>query len=558
MPTLDWIGKNAVRGLHRTVPYHLLKCNKELSVGDPGSGNLLVQGDNLVALKALLPYYAGKVKCIYIDPPYNTGDEAWVYNDAVNSPEIRQWLTQAVGKEGEDLSRHDKWLCMMYPRLALLRDFLRQDGVIFVSIDENEVGNLRLLMDEVFGVRNALGSLVWKRRSSSAMRGTPLSIDHEYILAYAADSERTTLYGLAKGIEDYPNEDARGRFASTDLTVGMGKDARPGQFYPITNPRTGKEYPPNPERVWRFWPETMQRVIADGLVIWPDDYPNKRMERPRYKTYFNPETDKPKPVSSWIEAANSNDREIAEEEAEFETSVLSTGMTQEGGKLLQQMLGSKVFAYPKPLSLIRSLIRATTRSGDLVLDSFAGTGTSGHAALDLNREDESNRRFILVEMDPDICHRITAERVRRAIEGYEFSKAKGGKVHVPGLGGGFRYCTLAQPLFDEHGNICKEVAFADLAAHVYFTETGEPIPKRAGKLPLLGVHNGRAIYLLFNGVLGDKRPSGGNVLTHGIAQVLPGHDGPRVVYGEACRLSTASLKQYGITFRQVPFELKVD
>jgi adenine-specific DNA-methyltransferase len=166
MPTLDWIGKNAVRGHHRTVLYHLLKCDKELSVGDPGSGNLLIEGDNLLALKALLPYYAGKVKCIYIDPHYNTGNEGWVYNDNVNSPEIRQWLSQVVGKEGEDLSRHDKWLCMMYPRLALLREFLSEDGVILISLDDIEIGYLRLMLDELYGKPNFLGSFVWNTRNT--------------------------------------------------------------------------------------------------------------------------------------------------------------------------------------------------------------------------------------------------------------------------------------------------------------------------------------------------------------------------------------------------------
>ena len=429
MPTLDWIGKKAVVNHHREVPYHLLKCDRKLSVGDPGSGNLLVQGDNLLALKALLPYYAGKVKCIYIDPPYNTGDENWAYNDAVNSPEMRNWLGKVVGKEAEDLSRHDKWLCMMYPRLSLLRRLLRRDGVIFVSIDENEVAHLRLLMEEIFGPRNALGSLVWKRRSSSAMRGTPLSIDHEYVLAYGYDADHATLYGLAKGIDDYPHEDERGRYASTDLTVGMGKDARPGQFYPIANPRTGKTYPPNPERVWRFWPQTMGKIIAEDLVIWPDEA-GGRMERPRFKTYFDPNTSKPKPVSSWIETANTNDREIGEYEGEYEVSVLTSGMTQEGGKLIQQMMGSKLFAYPKPLSLVRSLMRATSRQDDLILDSFAGTGTTGHAVLDLNREDDGQRRFVLLEMEPDICEKITRERLKRAIEGFSFERPKGGETHV--------------------------------------------------------------------------------------------------------------------------------
>jgi site-specific DNA-methyltransferase (adenine-specific)/adenine-specific DNA-methyltransferase len=556
MPTLDWIGKKAVLNHHRQVPYHLLRCDENLSVGDPGSGNLIVEGDNLLALKALLPYYAGQVKCIYIDPPYNTGDENWVYNDAVNSPEMRKWLGHAVGSEAEDLCRHDKWLCMMYPRISLLRQFLRDDGVIFVSIDEHEVGTLRLLMDEVFGIRNSLGTLVWKRRSSSAMRGAPLSTDHEYILAYGHDADKAKLYGLSKGIEDYPNEDARGHYASTDLTVGMGKDARPGQFYPITNPRTGKVYPPNPERVWRFWPETMQKVIAADLIIWPDEA-GGRMERPRYKTYYDPNSEKPKPVSSWVETANANDREIAGDEAEYDSEILQTGMTQEGGKLLLQMMGSKVFAYPKPLSLIRSLIRAATRSDDIVLDSFAGTGSTGHAVLDMNKEDGATRRLVLVEMDEDIARKITAERLRRAIEGYSYAKAKGGTVDVAGLGGSFRYCVLATPLFDETGNIRPEVSFADLAAHVYFTETGEPIAKRAtGKTPLIGQCNGTAYYLLFNGVLGDKRPNGGNVLTAKVLERLPSHDGPKVIYGEGSRLGAARLKRENIVFKQVPYEIK--
>jgi len=558
MPTLDWIGKPAVINHHREVAYRLLHCDPELSIGDPDSGNLLVQGDNLLALKALLPYYAGKVKCIYIDPPYNTGEEKWAYNDNVNSPHIDDWVNSVVGKEAEDLSRHDKWLCMMYPRLSLLRQFLRQDGVIFVSIDENEVGHLRLLMDEVFGPRNSLGTLVWKRRSSSAMRGMPLSIDHEYLLAYALSAESAKLYGLAKGPEDYPHEDERGRYASTDLTVGMGKDARPGQFFPITNPRTGKVYPPNPERVWRFYPDTMNKVIEADLIIWPDEANGSRMERPRYKTYYDPNSEKPKPVSSWIEAANTNDRDLNEEEAEYEISVLTSGMTQEGGKLLQQMLGSKVFAYPKPLSLIRSLVRASTRRDDLVLDSFAGTGTTGHAVLDLNNEDESSRRCILVEMEADICSAITRERMKRAVEGYAYDRPKGGTVHVDGLGGGFRYCKLGEPLFDEAGHIRDSVKFPELAAHVFFTETGSPIPSPAsGMTPLLGTHENKAVYLLFNGVLGDKRPNGGNVLTNDVLRNLPAHDGPKIIYGEGCRLSPERLRREGIVFKQVPYEIKV-
>ena len=558
MPTLDWIGKKAVIDYHRKVPFHLLKCDRELSVGDPGSGNLLIQGDNLVALKALLPYYAGQIKCIYIDPPYNTGDESWIFNDKVSSPEIREWLGKVVGKEAEDLSRHDKWLCMMYPRLKLLRYFLRQDGVIFISIDENEVGHLRLLMDEIYGRKNALGTLVWKRRSSSAMRGTPLSIDHEYILAYAMNIKEVSLYGLAKGPEGYPYEDEKGRYTSTDLTIGMNKEARPNQFYPIENPKSGKIYQPNPDRVWRFYPETMKKVIDIGLIIWPDEV-GGNMERPRFKTYYDPNTEKPKPISSWIYSVNVNDREISEQELEYDITILTSGMTQEGGKLLQQIMGRKIFAYPKPLSLVRSLIRATTRGQDIILDSFAGTATTGHATLDMNKEDGGERKFILVEIEEEIAQNITFPRLKRVIEGYRYRKSKGGTVEVQGLGGGLRFCTLGSSLFLEDGNIGNDVKFGDLAAHVYFTETGEPQPRSStGESPLLGIHHGTAIYLLYNGILGDKRPHGGNVLTRTVLAHLPPHDGPKVIYGTSCRLGEERLKREQVVFRQIPYAVRVD
>ena len=556
MPTLNWIGKDAVVNHHQQVPFHLLKDVPELACGEPGDGNLIVQGDNLVALKALLPYYAGQVKCIYIDPPYNTGDEGWAYNDNVNSPVIREWLGKTVGKEGETLDRHDRWLCMMYPRLALLRQFLRDDGCIFVSMDETEEAHLRLLMDEIYGHSNALGCFVWKRRSSSAMRGTPLSTDHEYVLVYGRDASQTLLYGLEKGIESYPNQDERGNYASTDLTVGMGRDARPNQFYPIINPRTGRSYPANPERVWRFYPETMQKVIGDGLIIWPDDCPERRMERPRYKTYFNPDTEKPKPISSWIETP-ANAATASVEGSEWEVSILASGMNQEGGKILNDIFGTKPFAYPKPVSLVASLIQAATRPGDLVLDSFAGSGTTGHAILKLNQTtpDSESRRFILVEMEPQIARNITAERVRRVAQGYQ--SAKGGCIE--GLGGTFRYCELGEPLFDEGGRIRDTVRFADLARHVYFTETGEPLPREriSAKSPLIGTYRGVGIYLLYNGILGDKSANGGNVLTRAVLAQLPPFEGQKVIYCAGCLLGRDRLQTERILIRQTPYEIKV-
>lgn len=554
MPELRWIGKEAVVTHHRRVPLRVLECDRSLSAGDPDSGNLLVEGDNLEALKALLPRYKGKVKCIYIDPPYNTGDEQWVYNDNVNDPRIRKWLGEVVGPEAEDLCRHDKWLCMMYPRLALLREFLREDGICFVSIDENEMGHLRMLLDEIFGYGNALGTFVWKRRSSSAMRSTPLSIDHEYVYVYAKTAAQAVMHGLVKGPEGYPFQDCRGRYASTDLTVGMSRRERPGQFYTIVNPRTGKEYPANPERVWRFYPETMRKVIEDDLVIWPDEQAGS-MTRPRYKTYYDPESEKPKPVSSWIaspRAKESNDDEINE----GDTITLVSGMTQEGGKTLLQALGSRAFPYPKPVSLIKSLVRASTANDDIILDSFAGSGTTGQAVLELNAEDGGSRKFVLVEIDSGIARDVSAQRLRSVVDGYTASGIRQKSRRVPGLGGGFKYCRLGRAVFDERGAINPDISFADLARYTFLVETGVPAPWRPRRdSPLIGVHEGRAVYLLYNGVLGDRRPGGGNVLTRAVLEALPPHDGPKVVYGEACRLGEATLRCHRVTFKQTPYSL---
>jgi adenine-specific DNA-methyltransferase len=422
----------------------------------------------------------------------------------------------------------------------------------FVSMDETAEGLLRLLLDEVFELQNALGTLVWKRRSSSAMRGTPLSIDHEYVLCYGRDSDKSLLYGLDKGIESYPFEDQHGHYASTDLTVGMSKEARLGQFFAITNPRTGRVFQPNPERVWRFWPKTMKEVIAKGLVIWPDDVAGN-MERPRYKTYYDPNTEKPKPVSSWIETPSALKRG-AQEGDEYDVNVLSSGMNQEGGKLLQQIFGTKAFAYPKPVSLISSLIRAGTRDDDLVLDSFAGSGTTGHGVLQSNHEDRGRRRFILVEMEAKVAREITAERVRRVANGYTNAKGQ----QVAGLGGGFRYCELGEPLFDESGKIRDTVSFADLARHVYFSETGEPLPHETlPATPFLGVCRGVGIYLLYNGILSDKSVRGGNVLTRAVLSQLPPFDGQKVIYCSGCLLGRDRLQAERIIIRQTPYEIKI-
>lgn len=543
MPTLNWIGKDAVVNHHRQVPYHLLRCDEKLSVGDPGSGNLLVQGDNLLALKALLPYYAGQVKCIYIDPPYNTGNENWVYNDNVNSPEIRKWLGHVVGGEAEDLSRHDKWLCMMYPRLSLLREFLREDGAIFISIDDIEVSSLRLLCDEVFGKNNFVAHVLWQKKYASSNDHTSIAPMHDFILVYRKSDlwHRGLLPRTAAKDRQYRFEDEIGIFRISDYTCNKNAEERPNLFYAITNPKTGKEVWPSKTRVWAYSKEKHEENERNGLVWWGKDGTSEIPSFKRYRSKLKrgggivPNTWWPHDFAGHTDEAK-----------------------KEYNALVGRLQGID-FQTPKPSMLIERILQISTDKDSLVLDSFAGSGTTGHAVLAANKADGGSRRFILVEMEPDICEHVTAQRLTRVIHGYEAINGNGGKK-VEGLGGGFRFCKLSHPIFDENGQIHPEVRFADLAAHVFFTETGEPIPKRPnGKRPspLIGVCNGTAYYLLFNGVLGDKRPDGGNVLTGRILDELPDHDGPKVVYGEGCRLSPSRLKRMNITFKQVPYEIKV-
>ena len=537
MPTLDWIGKRAVVNHHREIPFRLLKCDSKLSVGESGSGNLLVQGDNLHALKALLPYYAGQVKCIYIDPPYNTGNEKWAYNDAVNSPEMRAWLGRVVGKEAEDLSRHDKWLCMMYPRLTLLREFLRHDGAIFITIDDNECPNLRLVMDEIFGQRNFVATIVWQKIYTVKNSARYLSEMHDYVLLYARNKDMWQRNLRPRGEdtdEDYtcPDGDPNGPWISHAL---QSRNPYSKGNYGIKCPGGRLIEGPPTGTYWRVAEKKFWALAKKGQVWWGKEGNGI----PRIKEYLKDAKTGVVPTTWWTyRFAGSN----------------STAKVR-----LRRMLGDgRMFITPKPVELVQRILELASDKDSLVLDSFAGSGVTGHAVLQQNVLDSGNRRFILIEMEPEVASEVTAERMRLGVEGYSYRTGKGKTVEVAGLGGGFRYCTLSTTLFDEAGNIRAEVKFPDLAAHVYFTETGEPLPKRAtDKVPLLGVHNGTAVYLLYNGVLGDKRVNGGNVLIGPALEALPPHDGPRVIYGEGCRLGAARLKREGIVFRQIPYQIRV-
>ena len=554
MPTLNWIGKEAVVKHHKDVPFRLLEPQPGLSCGEAASGNLLVQGDNLLALKALLPRYAGQVKCIYIDPPYNTGNEGWVYNDNVNSPEIRRWLGEVVGKEGETLDRHDRWLCMMYPRLMLLKQLLREDGAIFVSIDDNEVASLRFLMDEIFGSGNFVANIVWQKRTSPDAR-LNLGAAHDHVIAYAKNLYETkkTFHKvkLSAGRQNdfkNPDNDPRGSWASVDLT-GQTGHATPEQFYEVLAP-SGIAIKPPRNRCWALAEKTFKGLVADNRIWFGKD----GSSRPRLKKFLL----ESEGANTWTWWANEE-----------------VGHNQEATKELLEVLGASdaSFETPKPTRLIQRILQIATDKDSLILDSFAGSGTTGHAVLKQNAEDGGNRRFILVEMDEHIAQNVTAERVRRVAQGYTNAKGEA----APGLGSGFQFCRLsAEPLFKADGPIRSDVSFTQLAEFVWFMETGtgfqippnSPLTKggvsegRGGILsPLLGLHQGRAVFLLYNGILKDKSDLGGNVLNKRtlalLTAALPDVAGARVVYGARSRFDKAKLAALGIAFHQLPYELAV-
>lgn len=529
MPTLNWIGKDAVVRHHKDVPFRLLEPVPELSCGDAhgaDGGNLIVQGDNLHALKALLPRYAGQVKCIYIDPPYNTGNEGWAYNDNVNSPEIRRWLGEVVGKEGETLDRHDRWLCMMYPRLVLLKQFLRDDGAIFISIDDAEQGHLRLLMDEVFGSHNFVTNLIWEKADSPRNSARQFSTDHDFILVYSRNPdwipfklERTE---EANSIYQNQDNDPRGPWIPGDPYAN--KPYSKG-LYEIEG-RTGRFFSPPAGRYWRISKEKLLELDADGRIWWGPS----GNARPSIKRYLSevgnlvPRTFLTKMDVGSNRTSKNEMRDVFPESSSFDT--------------------------PKPSRLIQRILQIATDKDSIVLDSFAGSGTTGHAVLKQNSEDGGNRRFLMVEMDDGIARNVTAERVKRVATGY--TNAKGNAVG--GLGGGFQFCRLsAEPLFDAEGQIRADVRFAQLAEFVWFAETGNGFTGAADS-PLLGVHEGRAIYLLYNGILNDKSVAGGNVLTGPVFDMLPVFAGSKVIYAAANRMGGRAARE-GITFKQTPYAL---
>lgn len=525
MPTLDWIGKSKVVNHHLDVPYHVLERKYSYDAEgqheeDNGSENMIIHGDNLLALKSLLPKYEGKIKCIYIDPPYNTGNEGWVYNDNVNDPRIREWLGKVVGTESEDLSRHDKWLCMMYPRLKLLNRLLSEDGVIFISIDDREQVLLRCLCNDIFGERNFLAQFIWQKRTSPDMRKL-VSTAHEYVCAYAKDSSciSKAINKLELSEEDAnnyknPDNDPRGPWASSDFTA---QGFRPNQMYEIVTPG-GARYTPPEGRCWKNIESEFLKQKDEGRMWFGVD--GKGI--PRRKTYLSEREGKN--VWTWWDNKN-------------------VGHSQEATKEIAKIFGTPtVFDYPKPVRMIQRIIQIATHGDSVILDSFSGSGTTAHAVLNMNKHDNGNRKFILIEM-MDYADTITAERVKRVISGYGNEKQI-----FEGTGGSFSFYELGAELLKE-GQLNEAVSVDKIREYICYTETKRAPVVKEDESYYLGTHIGTAYYFYYEK---GKLTTLSRDFLHTVKTKADGY----VIYADLCTLSDRELEKYHITFKKIPRDIK--
>ncbi len=502
MPVLQFKGKSAVESHHYTVPHHALDLDAKLSVLPKGEkpnfdGNLIIEGDNLLALKALLPTHAGRIKCVYIDPPYNTGNESWVYNDNLTQPQFKEWIGQVVGKEEEDASRHDKWCCMMYPRLQLLRELMRDDGVILISIGDDEVAHLRILLDEIFGEHNFIAHIVWQKRYVSNVTAQFLSDMHDHILVFSRDRSKVQVNKIDRDetqLEDYknPDNDERGDWRAQDLSAS--KPYKAGVFT-IVGP-TGKKFNPPPGRFWRCNEGQFKKWLDDNR-IW---FGKGGEGRPMLKAFLEETTEGLTPNTWW--------------------SYSFAGHNKEATLELKSLFdGESPFDTPKPLKLLLRILSLFTDTDSIVLDSFAGSGTTGHAVLAANNDDGGSRRFVLVQQPHDnkeqeaakfnLTKQITSERIRRVIHGYNRAISGTSTEKILGLGGSFTYARVGEPLLGEFRDL-GEVwpSFDEMAKYVFYTETSQEFDPKAvdKKTGRLGEHRGTAYYLLYS-PKADAHPS---------------------------------------------------
>lgn len=519
MPTLDWIGKDKVVNHHLDVPYRVLERKysfdeKGQHVEDNSSDNMIIHGDNLEALKSLLPQYEGKINCIYIDPPYNTGNENWVYNDNVNDPQIKKWLGKVVGSESEDLSRHDKWLCMMYPRLKLLQKLLSDSGYIFISMKFNcECSTLKEICDEIFGRNNFIGELTWESTTQPINSGSAkfgLQQKTEAILCYIKDHHNCNQFILKvkEGTLKYPHQ---GKFGKCRFEIieksNAGDYERPTMQFKILG-----QYPRNGKR-WQIGEDTARKLekqgkveIVDGIVkkaIYPEDEIDKIQYEPFWSHF---------PANKY-------------------------GTAQTGKELLNQIMGKPIgFDTVKPPQLIEAIISHFPKNS-IILDSFAGSGTTAHAILNLNKQDNGNRKFILIEL-MDYANTITAERVKRVIKGNN---------DIKGTGGDFSFYELGEPLIIE-GNLNENVATEKIREYVYFMETKEKIKDKNGEPYYMGTKYETSYYFYY-----DKKSI--TTLNRDFLSTIKTKSDGYVIYADLCTLSEMELNKYNITFKKIPRDI---
>jgi len=593
MPTLHWIGKDKVINHHMDVPFKVLEHSYGFDNGtqteqETNSGNKIIHGDNLEALKALLPEYEGKVKCIYIDPPYNTGNENWVYNDNVNEPKLKKWLGQVVGKEAEDLTRHDKWLCMIYPRLKLLQKLLAEDGALVISIGYQEVFNLMPVIKELFASKQIACVTV---QTSGGKPSGSFNYQHEYLIFIVPNDFEANPMNFTGGKDRTPWE---------GLTLAtFDKTQRPNQTYPIfvnledsnlagigesLQERIkngtylgelndyGYDFNEAPEGTAAIWPitskgkECVWRLSPNRFLSdWEKGYikisPNRQKDSlNKYSIQYLPEG-VIKKIEKGVLKVNGKDTNSPTltfgENKTVGSDIPTIWLEKEfysvkGTTLLNDIFSKKIFNYPKPLPLINEILRALTSQDDIILDSFAGSASTAHATLDLNLEDGGNRKFILVEME-DYAESVTAERVRMVINGYSDQE---------GTGGNFDFYELGQPMFLEDGNLNELVGIEKIRQYVYYTETksvmnyelevmSEKTSPNSSLITYnsyLGTHNDTAYYFNYEQ---DEITT----LDHAFLATMKTKAEQYVIYADNCLLTKDFMTKHHIIFKKIPRDI---
>jgi DNA modification methylase len=545
MPSLNWIGKKDIKNHHNHVEYRTIDCVE--NIGDLDSGNMILQGDNLLALKALLPYYAGRIKTIYIDPPYNTGNTKWIYNDAVDSPIIRKWLQNTVDKE--DLSRTDKWLCMIYPRLKLLYQFLREDGVIFISIDDAELHNLKSICHEIFGAKNWIETFIWNT-DGNIDNQRKIKNNHEYVLAYAKDINQFKAPNL---IDPNIEEGSKlfNSYIENTIIKNGAKNPPSDIILPVGFPCDFEKgvIPHNTEG----FPRRSNDIVVENFkttneVVLNSGWSSKNLFLKYQENGYKPVIDT-KGQETIFKLKQSGALYVYKKRHEEQSHVLSVlknmGSTQQMNSFLEKL--DIEFDYPKPLGLIKYLLSMNDDPEGIYLDSFAGTGTTANAILEMNKQDGGNRKFILIEM-LEYAKDITTERNRKVVEGYSWTDKKGKTYNVEGLGGGFQYCELSEPLLDEFGLLAEYVSFEMLAKHIFFSEFG--VAARSAQISendnFAGQHKGTGLY-----IYPDK-----DFDLAALQKIIQTGSEEYIVFVDTWSLSQDLLQKHNITIKRLPLDIK--